>query len=76
MTQFYYYVGYSDGSYTQAEYTCAGSAKEAYRRYDRQPEKDAVKFGWEEKSHPATLQQLIRARRLRPGNTMFNGAES
>ena len=76
MTRFYFYVGYEDGSYAQAEYDSAGSAREAYRRYDRQPEKDAVKFGWEEKSCPATLHQLIRAGRLRPGNIMFNGAES
>ena len=76
MTRFYFYVGYEDGSYAQAEYASADRAREAYQRYDRQPEKDAVKFGWEEKSHPATLQQLIRAGRLRPGNTMFNGAES
>ena len=75
MATFYFYVGYSDGSYAQAEYTCASQAKEAYQRYDRRPEKEAVKFGWEEKVYPPTLQQTIRGRRLRPGNIMFNGAE-
>jgi len=59
----FFYIEYADGKVTEIEFKNSAKAKKAYALYAKEPEANAVGYGWDTKYETPTLSQQIRAKK-------------
>lgn len=59
----FFFIEYDDGRVTEIEFKNAASAKKAYALYAKEPEDNAIGYGWDTKYETPTLAQQIRAKK-------------